>query len=173
MVTRLAAALSLLSRAALILSGAGLVTMTATVAWLVFGRYVLNNSPVWSEPLSLLLMSWFIFLGAAVGVREGTHLGFEVLRAVAPRPVAAAMAAISDLVILLFGGAMAWFGLTLAIGTWSAPMPSLGLPQGAGYVPIVAGGVLFVLFAAERLVRRAAGLDVEPARATTAREASP
>jgi hypothetical protein len=31
-----------------------------------------------------MLMSWFIFLGAAVGVRENYHLGFDVLLYVLP-----------------------------------------------------------------------------------------
>ncbi len=52
----------------------------------MIGRYLLNDSPSWTEPLSLLLMSWFILLGAAVGVREGDHLGFEIgLHYAAPR----------------------------------------------------------------------------------------
>ena len=66
------------------LAGIGLVLMTAFVAWQVFGRYVLNHSPSWTEPGSVMLMSWFIFLGAAVGVRENYHLGFDVLLYVLP-----------------------------------------------------------------------------------------
>ena len=58
--------------------------MTAIVAWQVFGRYVLNQSPSWTEPASVLLMSWFIFLGAAVGVRDGNHLGFDVCSPLLP-----------------------------------------------------------------------------------------
>jgi TRAP-type C4-dicarboxylate transport system permease small subunit len=164
--TAAARLLGALSTLALWLSGIGLVAMTGAVAWLVFGRYVLNDSPVWSEPLALVLMSWFIFLGAAVGVREGTHLGFDVLRAVSPRPVAAAMATASDLVVAAFGGAMALHGGQLMVRTWDAPLPSLGLPTGVNYVPVTLGGALFVLFALERIARRIAGL--EPAAAGTA-----
>ena len=70
--------LAVVNRAALWIAGIGLVLMTVFVAWQVFGRYVLNQSPSWTEPASLLLMSWFILLGSAVGVREGNHLGFEI-----------------------------------------------------------------------------------------------
>ena len=59
--------------------------MTAIVAWQVFCRYVLNDSPSWTEPGAIMLMSWFIFLGAAVGVRENYHLGFDVLLYVLPK----------------------------------------------------------------------------------------
>ena len=70
--------LAVVNRAALWIAGIGLVLMTVFVAWQVFGRYVLNQSPSWTEPASLLLMSWFILLGSAVGVRDGNHLGFEI-----------------------------------------------------------------------------------------------
>ena len=69
----------MLARLALWLAGAGLIVMTGMVAWQVFARYVLNASPSWTEPASIMVMSWFIFLGAAVGVRENFHMGFDVL----------------------------------------------------------------------------------------------
>ncbi|MGO4841089.1 TRAP transporter small permease, partial [Rhizobiaceae sp. 2RAB30] len=76
---QIARLLTFLSNLALWLAGIGLVLMTAFVAWQVWGRYVLNASPSWTEPASVMLMSWFIFLGSAVGVRDNFHLGFDVL----------------------------------------------------------------------------------------------
>ena len=67
-----------LSLIALIAAGIGLVAMTAIVAWTVFGRYILNATPTWGEPVSLFLMLWFILLGGSVGVRELDHMGFDV-----------------------------------------------------------------------------------------------
>jgi TRAP-type C4-dicarboxylate transport system permease small subunit len=145
--------LGVFNTAALWIAGAGLVGMTASVAWQVFGRYVLNDTPTWVEPLSIQLMGWFILLGAAVGVREGYHLGFEILRAVAPRRVARAMAFISDSVVTGFGAAMAWYGMTLVSGTWAATLPILGWPGGFDYLPLVGGGTLIALFGLERIVR--------------------
>jgi TRAP-type C4-dicarboxylate transport system permease small subunit len=144
--------LSRLNVAALWLSAAGLVAMTVVVFWQVFGRYVLNDTPAWAESTSLLLMSWFIILGAAAGVREGSHLGFEIGLAVAPKPLAFAMRLVTELLVIGFGVAMAVYGFQLAAGTWSAPMPMLGIPQGVDYVPLVCGGVLIALFSLEKLV---------------------
>ncbi len=76
--------LSRFNLAALYVAGIGLVLMTLMVGWQVFCRYVLNDSPSWTEPGAVMLMSWFIFLGAAVGVRENNHLGFDVLLYVVP-----------------------------------------------------------------------------------------
>ncbi len=87
-------------RAALWLAGIGLVAMTVIVAWQVFCRYVLNDSPSWTEPGAVMLMSWFIFLGAAVGVRENYHLGFDVLLYVLPKAGKKWLRMISDIVVL-------------------------------------------------------------------------
>ncbi|WP_027134891.1 TRAP transporter small permease [Geminicoccus roseus] len=155
---RLAGLLHLLSTAALWIAGIGLVAMTAATAWQVFGRYVLNSSPSWTEQVSLLLMGWFIFLGAAAGVREDTHLGFDVLVGAVPAPVAGVMRLASDLAVIVFGAGMTYFGTQLAAGTWSATIPVLRLPGTVEYVSIVAGGLLIALFGLEKLVRRLAGM---------------
>ncbi|MCB8821815.1 TRAP transporter small permease [Microvirga rosea] len=153
--------LSVVNRAALWISGAGLVLMTVFVAWQVFGRYVLNQSPSWTEPAALLLMSWFILLGSAVGVREGNHLGFEIALHYAPHGIRRIMLAVTEVMVVAFGIAMAWYGAELASGTWSAAMPGLPIPQGMDYVPLAVGGVLIALFSLEKLVRLlAAGEEV-------------
>ena len=144
--------LSRLSQAALWLSGLGLVVMTGFVAWQVFGRYVLNESPSWTEPAALLLMSWFILLGSAVGVKEGVHLGFETGLHYAPRPLRRIMLAITEVLVIGFGLAMSWYGTQLALETWSANMAGLPIPQGMDYLPLSVGGVLIALFSLEKLV---------------------
>src|SRR3712207_74602 len=71
------------SKLALWISGAGLVCMTAAIGWQVFGRFVLNNSPTWTEPVSLLLMLYYILLAAAVGVHERFHFSLDLFRSLA------------------------------------------------------------------------------------------
>jgi TRAP-type C4-dicarboxylate transport system permease small subunit len=130
----------------------GLVAMTAAITWQIFGRYVLNDSPHWTEPGSLLLMSWFILVGAAVGVRESDHLGFEIGLALAPPRLRRAMQGTTFALIALFGLGMAFYGAQLAAGTWSATMSGLGIPQGVDYLPLVVGGLLMALFAVEKFL---------------------
>ena len=157
----IARVLGVLSNAALWIAGVGMVAMTAMVAWQVFARYVLNASPSWTEPASVMVMSWFIFLGAAVGVRENFHMGFDVLVHFLPDSTAPWMRAISDVSVVVFGLGMVVYGLQLTIDTWTAVIPVLHLPGGFTYMPIVAGGVLMVLFALERLVLRASGIQID------------
>lgn len=146
---------------ALYLAGFGLVVMTAMVAWQVFCRYVLNDSPSWTEPGAVMLMSWFIFLGAAVGVRENNHLGFDVLLYMLPPSAKKWLRMISDLVIFAFGIGMVWYGIGLVRLTANTTMPALGISGGWDYAPLVVGGVLVILFALERIVLRVRGRPVD------------
>lgn len=155
---RIALVTGFLARSALWVAGIGLVLMTAIIAAQVFFRYILNSSLVWSEPASVMIMGWFIFLGAAVGIREGYHLSFDVVLYVVPQRVKLWLHTMSDIAVVVFGVGMIHYGSLLAIKTAGNQLPSLGISGAFDFAPIVAGGVLVVLFSIERIARRAAGL---------------
>ncbi len=155
---QVARAMKWIARVALWISVAGLVLMTAAIAAQVFFRYILNDSLTWSEPASVMMMGWFIFLGAAVGIREGYHLSFDVLLYFLSDKVKLKLYSVSDCVVVFFGGCMVWFGTALAERTMHNKLPSLGISGAFDFIPIVGGGALLVIFALERLARRAAGL---------------
>ncbi|WEX73928.1 TRAP transporter small permease [Sinorhizobium numidicum] len=151
--------LGLVSSVALWLAGLGLVLMSAAIAYQVFMRYVMNSSPSWTDAAATMLMTWFIFLGAAVGVRERYHLGFDVLLANAGPRASRIMRTISDLVVLGFGFGMVFYGSQLIAGTWNTRIPALDLPGGMSYLPVTTGGVLICLFTLEHLLQRFGGLE--------------
>ena len=153
--------LSFLSNGALYLAGIGLVAMSLIVLWQVFVRFVLNWGQAWTELTAILIMSWFIFLGAAVGVRENYHLGFDVLLYVLPRGSKKILRTISDVAVIAFAVGMVVYGSDLIRLQWNERMPGLGISGAVRYLPLVAGGVLIVLFSVERIVLRWAGVDVD------------
>ncbi len=155
--------LTRLNTLALYLAGVGLVVMTIIVGWQVFCRYVLNDSPSWTEPGAVMLMSWFIFLGAAVGVRENNHMGFDVLLYVVPTSGKKWLRMISDVVIFAFGVGMVWYGASLVRLTWNTTLPALGISGGWDYLPLVIGGALITLFALERIILRLRGTRIDEA----------
>ena len=162
---RLALLTGRLAWAALWLSAAGLVLMTVVIGWQVFARYVLNDTPHWSEQLSLYLMVWYILLGTAVGVRERFHLGVVLgLEALPP-----AARRVADLLIQAlvagFGVFMTLYGASIARATWSHTIPTLGLPTGSSYLPFPVAGALIVLFCLEHALNDLAGRTPEIARA--------
>ena len=155
---RVANVTELLSRVILWLSGICLVAMTLTIAAQVFFRYVLNSSIMGSEPGSVMIMGWFTFLGAAVGIREGNHLSFDILLLVIPDRVKPVLHTLSDIAVAAFGFGMIWYGTELAAKTAPNTLPSLGISGAFDYLPLVAGGVLAMLFTVERILRRVGGL---------------
>ena len=152
----LAALLDGLARGALAVSAAALLAMTVVVAWGVFGRFVLNDTPAWAEASALLLLGWVILGAAALGVRENFHMGFGSLRDALPAALAGALDAASDAVVAGFGLVMSWYGTELAVAVWNATLPTLGLPGAVEYAPLALGGLLIALFGVERLAVRAA-----------------
>jgi TRAP-type C4-dicarboxylate transport system permease small subunit len=144
--------LNRLSTIALYIAGFGIVVMTVIIGWQIFARYVLNDTPSWSEPLSLHLMLWFILFGAAVGVRESVHLGLDIVRYMMPERIQKLMDLTSLAFIVLFGIAMTVYATMLSLGTWSATIPVLGWPGGVDFFPMIGGGVMISLFALERFL---------------------
>jgi TRAP-type C4-dicarboxylate transport system permease small subunit len=165
----ISAVLRATSNAALYLAGIGLVVMTGIVAYQVFMRFVVNASPSWTEGAAIMLMSWFIFLGAAVGVRENFHMGFDVLLYVLPDGARATLRTISDIAVLAFAIGMIYYGGSLAIRGWTVRIPVLNLPQTMTYLPVVISGFLMCLYALERILLRLAGepVDEPPAELVT------
>ena len=92
-------------------------------------------------------------------MREGYHLGFDVLLVMLPPSAQKVLMTISDIATAFFGGAMAWYGEGLVSGTWSDQLPALNIPTGVTYTPLMVGGILIALFSLERIARRLAGLD--------------
>jgi TRAP-type C4-dicarboxylate transport system permease small subunit len=138
---------------ALLLAGLALIGITVVQSWQVFARYVLNDSPSWTEPVAILLMNTAMMFGASFGVQREAHFGFFIGVHAAPRPLRKALLAVSRLVQTGVGTLLALWGLRLTLETWDVPLAGVALPQGASYLPIAVGGALIALFALELLLR--------------------
>jgi TRAP-type C4-dicarboxylate transport system permease small subunit len=96
-----------------------------------------------------------------VGIRENYHLGFDVLLYILPKGSKKVLRTISDIVVIAFACGMVFYGSQLVGLQWAARLPALGIPEGIRYMPIVAGGLLILLFSVERMVLRWSGIDVD------------
>lgn len=151
--------LDLISKACLILAGVALVAMTLMFAWLVYGRYVLNDTPTWVEQISHLLLMVIAFLGAAVGVRQDTHLSVVLFRGAVPAKVRTVFVFITDTLMACFGGLMFWYGLELTQFKWNSLIPLIRLPEGLRSLPLTICGALVLLFSLTHLLRLLIGRD--------------
>jgi TRAP-type C4-dicarboxylate transport system permease small subunit len=152
--------LARLADLALLLAGLMLVALAAVQGWQVFARYVMNESPSWTEPVAILLMNGATMLGAAAAVRAQRHFGFFIGLHAAPPRLRRALLAISRTVQAGVGALLAVWGFRLAHDNWSVAMAGVPLPQGVAYLPMCIGGLLIAAFALE-LLASDAGLAEE------------
>jgi TRAP-type C4-dicarboxylate transport system permease small subunit len=151
-----------LSRLCLKTAVVGTLLIVAAVLYQIFGRYVLNDSPAWTEIFALVVILYVTCLAAAVGVRDGRHIGMDSLLNLAPDPVRLAAEIVVYLGMVVFGLSMAWSGVVLGVAM--APYMNAGLPisQAWSYVPLAVGGALIALFAIERIVAAILKIKVIP-----------
>ena len=140
-----------LSKLALFISAASIVAMTAIISYQVIARYFFNASPAWSERLSLVLLAYLVFFGAAHGVHARFHIRIDTLRNGVPPRWAKAFDIGADFAVLCAGIVMVIAGWELTTTLWPFNIPSLGIPRGMALLPIPLAGGLITLFAGAHL----------------------
>lgn len=149
----------LLTRVCQLIAGIALVSMTIMFAWLVYGRYVLNDTPTWVEQVSHLLLMVIAFLGAAAGVRQDTHLSVVLFRTAVPSSVRTIFVFVTDVLMAGFGGFMFWYGLELTKFKWTTLIPLIQVPEGFRSLPLTICGALVFIFSIGHLIRLLLGKD--------------
>ena len=134
------------------LAGTALVAMALIQAWQVFARYVLNDSPGWTEPLALLLMSFAVMFGASVAVRRETHFAFQTFLHALPSGPQWVLKSVSRLIAAAAGAGLMLLGGTLMLDEWPVAMAGAPLPSGLKFAGLCVGGALILLFSIERLL---------------------
>lgn len=145
-------ALDILCRIVVTLAGIALVGLVAMMGWLVFGRYVLNDTPTWVERGATLAILCIALPVAAVGVRERFHLSVLGFRESLPMGVQRWIAVGCDTLVGLFGLAMMVHSKELVDMVWNFRIPLIGISQGWTYVPLMVCGGLITLFAIEQVL---------------------
>jgi TRAP-type C4-dicarboxylate transport system permease small subunit len=138
--------------ACIIVSGASLVVITLIIPYGVFMRYALNAAASWPEPLAVLLMIVFSFLGGAAVYRARVHIAVRALVDAVGARVRGALLVVVDLVMALTCLFMLVWGAQLVLATWHQviaefPLLSVGLT----YTPLPLGGLITLLFIIERM----------------------
>lgn len=129
-----------------------LLGLVVVQGWQVFARYVINDSPSWTEPVTLLLLSTAMSMGAAAGVYTNRHFGFVLLAEQLHPIVKRVVDAITPLIIATIGAVIAWWGWILLVDGLHIKAAGAQLPQSINYLPLSIGGALMVVFALNRLV---------------------
>lgn len=140
-------------RACIWVAGLAIVTMALIIPWGVFSRYALGQGLGWPEPIAILLMVLFTFVGAAASYRAGAHMAVKVLSDRLPpaaQPLLTLFVRLAMAAISLF---MLVWGYKLCVATWNQYLSTLTwLRVGLSYAPIPLGGFITLLFVLEQLL---------------------
>lgn len=110
--------------------------MIATVTVQVALRYLFNTSLDWSDEVSRLLFVWSMFLAIPLGIREGAHVGIELLVTHIAGVPRARLAKGCALVTAAMMGVVFWQSLKVAWGTWDELMQTLPASANWFMVPV-------------------------------------
>lgn len=119
--------------------------MVGVVSAQVALRYGLNLSIDWADELSRLTFVWSMFLAIPLGVRQGAHIGIEIVVNYLPaavRPVLQRGGAVVSALMLL---AVAWAAWGVAVEQWDELMSTLDWSVGWFTVPVGVGALLSAL----------------------------
>lgn len=134
------------------IAGLAILVMSLIIPWGIFARYVLGTGSGWPEPIAIMLMVVFTFIGAAASYRAGAHMAVTTVTDRLPanlQPAITLLVQVLMAVICLF---MTIWGIKLCIATWNQFMSTLPtLRVGISYAPIPLGGAITLIFILERL----------------------
>ncbi len=131
-----------------------LVGLVAVQAWQVFARYVLNDSPGWTEPVTLVLLTAAMSFGAAAGVHNDRHFAFTLLADAVPKRFRRLLFVATKLVIAALGAVLAWWATLLFFGGAGIKAAGAPFPETLTYAPVAIGGALMTVFALGRCLAR-------------------
>lgn len=97
----------------------------------VVSRYFLNASLAFTTELVVNLAVWLTMIGAAIGVREGAHLGFSAVHELLKGRAKQVLTVIIGLAMVVFFVVLLKFGLDQALqqAERNRTTPSMRIPQ--------------------------------------------
>jgi len=118
-----------------------ILVMSVEVLTAVFFRYALNAPIKWGEELARLLMVWAGLLGISIALREGEHIGLEVLTGKLKGRSLFLVNLISNATVLIFIVILLIWGINLAVQAWATFLPGLRISWTWSIlaVPVTAG----------------------------------
>lgn len=134
------------------IAGLAILAMALVIPWGIFARYVLGTGSQWPEPIAILLMVVFTFIGAAASYRAGAHIAVGVVTERVPPALQALLARLVHGLMVAICVFLVWWGTKLCIATWNQSLSELPwLPVGLTYSPVPLGGLLTLLFVLEHI----------------------
>jgi TRAP-type C4-dicarboxylate transport system permease small subunit len=122
-----------------------LVAMILIVVMAVVTRKGFGFMFAWSEEITLLCLTWFTFMGIAVGFRERLHLGMELFDKLPPK-VLLVTDRFVDLVTFFFGLYLVIYGWNFAMMMRGSILAATEMPNLVQYIVMPITGVMTCIY---------------------------
>lgn len=123
-----------LSFALVVVSMAG---MAALVSAQVFFRYALADSIDWAEEVSRLFFVWSMFLAIPHGVRQGIHVGIDILVKALPETTQDALLRVTSALGAVLMVIVFYYALVVTVAGWDELMPTVDVTSAVYYIAVV------------------------------------
>jgi TRAP-type C4-dicarboxylate transport system permease small subunit len=127
----------------------------------VFLRYVMTQVSAlldlpsvrffWVEEVGEYALAWLTFIGAAIGIRKGTHFAVQIITERLPTGLRRAIAIGQAVLMVAFGALLAIFGWQVSELNSQSFSPALNVNLRWLYLSSVVGGVLIVAYSVAAL----------------------
>lgn len=123
----------------------GVISVTAFAN--VMARYVFNASLAFTSELTINLAVLLTMVGAAIGIREGSHLGFTLLKDMFIGRKHQLLVVLGGAAIVLFYLVLIKFGMDVTLRQLqrSQTTPALGMPMWLLSLSLPLGGILGIV----------------------------
>jgi C4-dicarboxylate transporter, DctQ subunit len=161
--TRSARVDAILSKTEEFILGVLLTTASFILFANVVARYVFNSGFCWAEELVRYEIIWMVFLGGSVAVRQGLHIGVDLLVRVAPLPLRKPIVFLINGISLVFCCLIAFYGFSLVgqTRTFGQVSCALQVPMWAAQTAIPLGAGFMALRFSQQIWRLLAGDKVD------------
>lgn len=154
--SRIVSALLAVTRLSIIL--VSILMVLVTLAQVIF-RYVIAAPLPWSEELARYCFVWIVFLGGAVGLSRGIHLGVDLFVNMLPEPLRRGLDLLASAMIACFAIAVINASMPVLSMNMFQRSPALGLQMSYVYIAIPISMGLIALISAERIIFGLLGRD--------------
>lgn len=135
------------------IAGFAIFCMSLIIPFGVFTRYALGTGSQWPEPIAILLMMSFTFIGAAAAYRAGAHIAVSMLTDQLPAPLQRVGMRLVHALMMVVCGFVIYYGTWLSFETMHQSVAELPwLPVGVTYAAIPIGSAITLLFVIEHLL---------------------
>lgn len=145
-------AMDVLYKVAMWVSGLALLIMTLIIPIGIFARYALNSALSWPEPISIICMVTFTFVGAAVSYRSCSHIAVSMLTDRLSDIGKKVCLHLTNILMMTISVFILYYSVTLCIELWEQPVAEFPLlTAGESYLPLPIGSLITLLFIIEKI----------------------